>query len=171
MKKLFLLLFLGAISTSLFAQKGLNQLSIGAEVGLPTGTVSNALNVGLGGTAKGLYGVGEAGQVGMTLGFIRYGYSANTGGASASMNVIPIMPGYRHHFDNLYAEGQVGVAIVSSSFSYGGYSSSASTSNASIAIGGGYLYDNFDFSLRYQSYGTGFGTLGLRVAYNISLNI
>ena len=171
MKKLFLLLFIGAISTSLFAQKGHNQVSIGAEVGLPTGSISNALSVGLGGTAKGLYGVGDAGQVGLTLGFIRYGYSNNAGGVSAGMNVIPIMPGYRHHFENLYAEGQVGVAIVSSSFSYGGYSSSASTSNASIAIGGGYLYENFDFSLRYQSYGTGFGTLGIRVAYNFSFNM
>lgn len=171
MKKLFLLLFIGAISTSLFAQKGLNQVSIGAEVGLPTGNISDALSIGLGGTAKGLYGVGAAGQVGLTLGFIRYGYSNNAGGVSAGMNVIPIMPGYRHHFDNLYAEGQVGVAVVSSSFSYGGYSASATTSNASIAIGGGYLYENFDFSLRYQSYGTGFGTLGLRVAYNFSLNI
>lgn|SRR5690606_18419770 len=171
MKKLFLLLFLGAISTSLFAQKGLNQLSIGAEVGLPTGNVSNVLGVGLGGTAKGLYGVGDAGQVGLTLGFIRYGYSTNISGGSAGMNVIPIMPGYRHHFDNIYAEGQVGVAVVSSSYSYGGYSASASTTNASVAVGGGYLYENFDFSLRYQSYGSGFGTLGLRVAYNISLNM
>lgn len=171
MKKLFLLLFIGALSTSLFAQKGHNQISIGAEVGLPTGTVSNVLGVGLGGTAKGLYGVGEAGQVGLTLGFIRYGYSNNIGGASAGMNVIPIMPGYRHHFDNVYAEGQVGLSVVSSSYSYGGYSASASTTNASIAIGGGYLYKNFDFSLRYQSYGSGFGSLGLRVAYNFGFNM
>lgn len=171
MKKLFLLLFVGAISTSLFAQKGHNQASIGAEVGLPTGTVSNAINVGIGGTAKGLYGVGDAGQIGLTLGYISYGYSGSETGMSGAMNVIPIMPGYRHHFDNLYAEGQVGLAIVSSSFNFGGYSSSASTTNTSLAIGGGYLYENFDFSLRYQSYGTGFGTLGLRVAYNFSINM
>ncbi|HLW20194.1 MAG TPA: hypothetical protein VKX33_07725, partial [Cyclobacteriaceae bacterium] len=144
MKKLFLLLFVGAISTSLFAQKGLNQASIGAEIGLPTGTVSNSLNIGLGGTAKGLYGVGEAGQVSFTLGFIRYGFEGAGTDVSAGMNVIPIMPGYRHHFDNLYAEGQVGLAIVKSSFNYGGYSASASTTNASIGIGGGYLYENFD---------------------------
>ncbi|HLW19761.1 MAG TPA: hypothetical protein VKX33_05540 [Cyclobacteriaceae bacterium] len=171
MKKLFLLLFMGVISTSLFAQKGHNQASIGAEVGLPTGSVSNSLNLGFGGTAKGLYGVGDAGQVGFTLGFIRYGFDGAGSGVSAGMNVIPIMPGYRHHFDNLYAEGQVGLAIVKSSFNYGGYSASASTTNASIGIGGGYLYENFDISLRYQGYGTGFGTLGLRVAYNFSLNI
>lgn len=170
MKKLFLLLFIGAISTSLFAQKGLNQASIGAEIGLPTGSVSNALNLGFGGTAKGLYGIGEAGQLGLTLGYIRYGFDGSESGMNAGMSVIPIMPGYRHHFDQLYAEGQVGLAIVKSSFSYSGYSSSASTTNTSVAIGGGYLYDNFDFSLRYQSYGTGFGTLGLRVAYNFSIN-
>lgn len=171
MKKLFLLLFIGAISTSLFAQKGKNQASVGAEVGLPTGTVSNSLNMGLGGTAKGLYGIGEAGQVSFTVGFIRYGFSSTESDVSAGMNVIPVMPGYRHYFDKLYAEGQLGVAIVKSSFSYAGYSASASTTNASLAIGGGYLYENFDFSLRYQGYGNGFGTLGVRVAYNFSLNL
>ncbi|HLT08837.1 MAG TPA: hypothetical protein VK014_15010 [Cyclobacteriaceae bacterium] len=169
MKKLFLLLFLGAISTSLFAQKGLNEVSVGAEIGLPTGTASNALNIGLGGTAKGLYGVSTDGQVSFTTGYIRYGMDGAESGVSAGMSVIPIMPGYRHHFDKLYAEGQLGLVVVKSTFNYLGYSGSASTTDASIGIGGGYLYNNFDFSLRYQTYGTGFGTLGLRVGYKFSI--
>lgn len=171
MKKLFLLLLVGTISTSLFAQKDHNQISAGLEVGLPTGLMTNALGVGIGATGKGLYGVGTNGQLSATLGYIRYGFSESGEGMSAGMSVIPIMPGYRHYFNNVYAEGQLGLAVISSNYNVGGWSGSVSSTNASMAIGGGYLFEDFDVSLRYQGYGIGFGSLGIRVAYNFEFSL
>ncbi|WP_143960856.1 hypothetical protein [Litoribacter populi] len=166
MKKSLITLFFFILTLSLYAQKDNNSLNAGLEVGLPVGVQSNWLSVGLGVTAKGLYGVGEAGQVSGTLGYIRHGYQgASTVNGGVSM--IPIMGGYRHHFESIYGEAQLGLAIVNSAFRVEGFGASGSTLNGSVAIGGGYLYEDFDFSVRYQSYGTGFNTLGLRVAYRL----
>ncbi|MBT0810493.1 hypothetical protein KIH41_04295 [Litoribacter ruber] len=166
MKKLLATAFFFVLSLSLYAQKDNNSLNAGLEVGLPVGIQSSWMSVGIGATAKGLYGVGEAGQVSATLGFIRHGYQGSST-VNGGVSMIPIMGGYRHHFESFYGEAQLGLAIVNSAFRVEGFGASGSTLNGSVAIGGGFLYEDFDFSVRYQGYGTGFNTLGLRVAYRL----
>lgn len=70
MKKTFLLIGISLLSFAGFAQKGNNQINVGVELGLPTGDNGDVSKAGFGGTVKGLYGIGTAGQLSLTTGFI-----------------------------------------------------------------------------------------------------
>src|SRR3546814_282563 len=96
--------------SSAFAQKGNNQVGAGIDLGLPMGDFGDGAKLGIGGTVKGMYGVGTAGQVELTLGYISFGAKENSSVASASTSIIPIFAGYRHHFNGLYVEPQLGVS-------------------------------------------------------------
>ncbi len=160
-----------------FAQKGNNQVGIGLDLGLPMGDFGDGSKLGIGGTAKGMYGVGTAGQVELTLGYISFGAKESSSAASASTSIIPIFAGYRHHFNGLYVEPQLGVSMIKTKVDIdmegmGSFSGSASTSAFGFAVGAGYLFNDFDISARYQSAsknGGSFGFIGLRVGYNFSL--
>ncbi len=181
MKKItFFSMILLFIGFSAFAQKGNNQIGVGLDVGLPMGDFSNGYGVGFGGTAKALYGIGSSGQVELTLGYIGFGAKNSSSDVKGSTNMIPIMFGYRHHLANgIYLEPQLGLMSVSSKVKmpemggFGGTYKSSST-NLGIAVGAGYLYENFDFSLRYQlvsASGGSLGFFGLRVGYNFDLDL
>lgn len=169
---------------SAFAQEGNNQASIGLDLGLPTGDFGKSSNVGFGGTVKGMYGIGTAGQVELTLGYIGFGgKSVDFGGfhSKSSVGIIPILIGYRHHIEDFYLEPQLGLSVFSSkmksSGSIGGMtipSSSSSTTGFGWALGAGYLYQDFDFSIRYQSQSAGGGSIGffgVRVGYNFDIDL
>lgn len=182
MKKtlIFFALFIFIGFTAL-AQKGNNQAGVGLEVGFPMGDFGKGSNIGFGGTAKGMYGIGSAGQVELTLGYIGFGAKGNDSDIKASTGLIPIMFGYRHHLESgIYLEPQLGLMSISSKVSsinvggmeFGG--ASASSTHFSFAAGGGYLYENFDFGLRYQLVSGSGGSLsffGLRIGYNFDLNL
>src|SRR5688572_21828515 len=113
MKKAFLSIFaLVAITVSGFAQEGNNQVSPAAELALPTGDAGDANKLGLGATVKGLYGIGEAGQITFTTGFLASSakpeYKDALGADKITSSMIPLLAGYRHHFNGFYAEPQVG---------------------------------------------------------------
>lgn len=163
------------------AQKGEMQLGAGVDVGLPLGNFGEGYGVGIGASAKGLYGVSDAGQVTLTLGFMRFGMKDGNEFVSGSVGLIPLLAGYRHTFGNLYAEGQVGLTVVRTSVKFkgssdtaglGGLGGSASDTNLGYGIGGGYVFDNWDLGLRFQGVSGDGGSLdfvALRVAYNFSL--
>src|SRR5699024_5401748 len=157
---------------SAFAQKGNNQISIGLDGGFPMGDFGKSSNLGIGGTVKGMYGIGTAGQVELTLGYISFGMKESSSTASASTGIIPIMVGYRHHFNGLYVEPQLGLSMLKTKVDVMGHTASSSTSAFGWALGAGYLFNDFDVSLRYQSAsknGNSLGFLGLRLGYNFSL--
>lgn len=167
-----------------FAQKGNNQVSVGLDVGFPVGDFGESSNVGFGGTVKGMYGVGTAGQMELTLGYLGFSYKNNNSIVKASNNLFPILVGYRHFFDNIYVEPQLGLTVISNKLkrsgvdvggeNIGGENYLISTAAFGWAIGVGYLFDNFDFSIRYQSAsknGGSLGFFGLRVGYNFDINI
>lgn len=178
-----MVLVLVSCSTVFFAnaQKGDIGIGVGIDAGLPLGNFGEGYGVGIGASAKGLYGVSEAGQVTLTLGFMRFGMKDGNEYVSGSAGLIPLLAGYRHTFGNLYAEGQLGLTVVRTSVKFkgssdlpglGGLGGSASETNLGYGIGGGYLFDNWDVGLRFQGVSGDGGSLdfvALRVAYNFSL--
>jgi len=178
MKKLVLASLLTAVfSITTYAQKGAIQLNGGIDIGLPIGNFGEAYGLGFGGTVKGLYGINDEGQVGLTLGYIHFGTKEDLGdGNSVSLGVIPILALYRHSFGKLYVEPQIGFSSIRSKVNFSGagfnFGGSASSTSFSFAAGVGYMLGNIDLSARYQSFsqgGSGAGFAGLRVAYNFSL--
>lgn len=179
MRKIVLLI---AISTLTYftaaAQQGDIGISAGIDVGLPIGNFGERNGIGFGASAKGLYGISDAGQVTLTLGFLRFGMKDGNDLVSGSVALIPVLPGYRHLFGNLYAEGQVGLTAVRTSmkvkkndFGVAG-SASASRTNLGYGIGGGYLMGNWDLGLRFQGVSGNGGSLdlvGVRVAYSFQI--
>lgn len=177
MKKLVLVCLLATLSVAAFAQKGAIDINGGVDVALPLGNFGDGFGTGFGATVKGLYGVSDEGQVGLTLGYIHFGSKEDLGdGNSVSFGVIPILALYRHHFGSLYVEPQIGlsanrskITVSSSEFNFGG---SASSTSLGYAAGIGYLLGDIDISARYQGLsrgGSSSGFAAVRIAYNFPL--
>ncbi|TKK67691.1 porin family protein [Ilyomonas limi] len=174
MKKIFLaIVLIAAVTVGANAQKGTKQISAGVELGLPAGAFGDAAKVGFGVNGKAIFGITDNGAITATTGFSNFGYKYYS---SSNVSIIPILGGYRHDFGGsvkgLYAEPQIGAGIYMSKFGTGSYKSKDSEVNFTWALGGGYVYDNFDFGLRYQraqGEGGGAGFFALKVAYNFPL--
>src|SRR3954447_15249846 len=174
MKKIFFAIALiSAFSVAANAQKGTKQISAGVELGLPTGTFGDAAKVGFGVNGKAIFGITDNGNITATTGISNFGLKGYT---SSNVTVIPVLGGYRHNFQGsakgLYAEPQIGAGIYFSKYGTGGYKETDSEVDFTWALGGGYVYQNFDFGLRYQraqANGGGAGFFALKVAYNFPL--
>lgn len=180
MKKLIIIsLLVAGFSVGAFAQQGGIHLNIGAEGAFPTGDWSEGYNIGFGASAKGLYGVSDAGQAGIHLGWTRFGMKNDFDDEiSGSFSVVPVFAVYRHYFGGLYVEPQVGLSIAKSKITVsdidvGSFSGSGSTTSFGYAAGLGYLMGDIDISARYQGFsesGMNGGFAALRLAYHFSLN-
>lgn len=174
MKKIFFAIVLvAAFSVAANAQKGTKQISAGVELGFPSGDFGAAAKVGFGVNGKAIFGITDDGDITATTGLSNFGYK---GYSSSNVTIIPILGGYRHNFKGsvkgLYAEPQIGVGIYMSKFGTGGYKVKDSEVDFTWALGGGYVYQNFDFGLRYQrgqANGGGAGFFALKVAYNFPI--
>lgn len=165
MKKisLFLVLFV-TLAFAGQAQTGHNQISIGPEVDIPVGSFGDIYKTGFGGTIKGLWGVGTAGQVTLMSGYSTFkGKNQGSGGFDYSgmkFGIIPILVGYRQNFNGLYVEPQLGEAIYTTKsggfkehetrFTYGG--------------GIGFSMNALDLGARIQSH-EGATLVAIRLAY------
>ena len=172
MRKVFLVLASVFALSAANAQSGKNQVGIGVDLGLPMGDFGKGSKLGIGGSAKYLHGVGEAGQVTLTAGYVSFKAKGSDADVSGSTAFLPILVGYRHNFNGLYVEPQLGYTSLSSKYSFGGQSYSASTGGFGYAIGVGYAMEQgLDLGVRYQAVSKD-GTLsfiGFRVGYNFSL--
>lgn len=178
MKRVYLVL-LGTVlfSAAGFAQKGNNQVSVAADVAIPTGDLGDATSIGLGATVKGLYGIGTAGQITFTTGYTAFSAKKELkdalGADKMSQGVIPFLAGYRHNFNGFFAEPQIGYGVYSSKIKGGMFDSKDSDGAFTWAIGAGYVFNQkVEAGLRYQSAsknGESTGFLGIRVGYNFSL--
>ncbi|MBP7557407.1 MAG: outer membrane beta-barrel protein [Chitinophagaceae bacterium] len=176
MKKTFLLIGISLLSFAGFAQKGNNQINVGVELGLPTGDNGDVSKAGFGGTVKGLYGIGTAGQLSLTTGFISFSakseFAELLGADKITSTVVPILAGYRHHFSGFFVEPQVGYGIYGGKIKGGDFATSDSQGAFTWAAGVGYIYKNAEIGARYQSMskdGESSGFVGIRLAYNFSL--
>ncbi|WP_164675002.1 hypothetical protein [Anditalea andensis] len=111
---LFTVLLLGFTLFDLFAQRGNNQLAIGAELD-PVISVDSFLeyNFQVGLPIKIYYGTGNHGQWMFRTGLhYLWTYPKNLFDPvnSITANVVPFALGYRRNFQHLYAEGSVGLA-------------------------------------------------------------
>jgi len=172
MKKQIIFIIFLAISfvttNNIRAQQGEFKINAAAEVGIPLGDFSDITSFGFGVTGKGLYGVSDDGQVGLTIGYLSFSGKKYQGYKYGNYGVIPIMGSYRHFFDAFYGEAQLGFANIG--VRYAGISHTST--DFSWAIGGGYTFDQFDASLRYQGVqtsGDSVGWIGLRFGYTFDL--
>lgn len=161
-------LFLGVLTVQ--AQQGEKGIGVGLDLGLPTGNHSDALGLGIGVSVKGFYGLSDDGDLSLTLGFMKFGEKDNYG---ISYSLVPILAGYRHKFESLYVEPQLGLTTLKAKVDFEGLGNfSSSSTNLGYAIGGGYLMGDWDLGLRYQGVsasGGSFGLVAIRIGYNFSL--
>jgi hypothetical protein len=177
MKKVFLsIVAIVTIVAGSFAQQGNNQISPAVEVAIPTGDAGESSQLGLGVTVKGLYGIGEAGQLTFTTGYLVAGakkeFKELLGADKINSTIIPLLAGYRHNFNGFYAEPQIGYGIYGAKIKGGDYDAKDSEGAFTWAAGVGYVYSNFEGGVRYQSMhknGASSGMIAFRIGYNFSL--
>ena len=178
MKKVYLAI-LGTvlISAASYAQKGNNAIGVAVDAAVPVGSLSDATSFGIGSTAKGLYGIGTAGQLTLTVGYTSFSAKKEIkealGASKFTQGVIPILAGYRHNFNGFFAEPQIGYGIYTTKIKGGLFESDGNEGALTWAIGGGYVFNKkIEAGVRYQSGtkdGESSGFIGVRVGYNFSL--
>ena len=173
MKKIYVVLLATIlISASSFAQKGNNQIGVGADVSMPTSDFGNYFKTGFGGYAKALLGVGKSGQVSFTSGYSSFKAS---GEFPFTLSIIPIMIGYRANFNGFFVEPQLGYSVVGGKLMTEDEGLLTDSQGSFMwAAGIGYVFNNkVEVSARYQlasKEGTNLGAFGLHLGYNFSLN-
>ena len=171
MKKLLLLTAIVLFTLLTRAQSGHNQIGVAFEAGLPMGDFGDAAKTGFGGLVKGLYGVGQAGQVTFTTGYSSFQWKNLGSEESGHSWIMPFLMGYRHNFNGFYAEPELGYGLVGSKYNVTGMSSSASAGAFAWGAGIGFAKNGFDAGVRYQGL-TKDGTvsiIGLHLGYNFTL--
>lgn len=149
------------------AQQHENGINFGPDLYLGLKSFGDAYKAGIGGHVKGLYGVGSAGQATLTIGYASFkGKKTDFFDYSKQQfKVIPILLGYRHHFQDFFVEPQLGVGH--STIDYNDTKLFSQT-KFMYAIGGGYLTHGFEVDLSFQNVGeTGEIALRAGVAYNV----
>jgi hypothetical protein len=177
MKKVFLAICIASISVTGYAQSGTTKIGVGADLAIPVGDFGDLAKTGFGGYAKGLFGIGEAGQITFTTGYSSFKAKGSNSEESATLNIIPLLAGYRQNFSGFYAEPQIGYNIFGLKYKGGGQSASDSEGGFAWAVGFGYVVKNVDLGVRYQGgkpSGGGDGSsdwsfVGIHVGYNFSL--
>jgi hypothetical protein len=162
-----------AIASASFAQKGKNQIGIGAEVGIGT---QSGQGTAFGGTVKYLHGIGTSGQITLTSGALFHSESVTDPDDdtkfTATARYIPVLLGYRHNFNGLYVEPQLGYMSTGVTFKLFGQKESLSSGSFAYGIGGGYAFNNgldLGVSFRNTAESEATGMIAFRVGYNFSL--
>jgi hypothetical protein len=167
MKKILFVFAIAAASIAANAQSGKNQLGIGPEVALSTASGGGTM---IGGTAKYMHGVGTAGQITLTAGYLFD--SEGEGDEKVTVSQLPILAGYRHYFNGLFVEPQAGYISTGVKMNYLGNDFSASSGSFGYAIGGGYAMANgldLGVSFRNVAESGAKGMIVFRAGWNFSL--
>lgn len=107
----FLLIFLILLWSKTKAQNQTN-ISIGAEIGLPSGNFGNLTAIGLGVSAKADFAIAERFALSINGGFINF-FTRNTLIVNGKdFSYLPAKAGVKYFFnESLYAEAQLGAAF------------------------------------------------------------
>ena len=173
MKKI-ILFFVSVITiSSLKAQQGNNQIGIAAEAGLPIGDFADGYKTGIGGALKGLFGIGQSGQITFTTGYMGFKNKESTNDLKYSSTIIPLLAGYRHNFTGgVYIEPQLGYGIYGTKVEFMDEDETDSEGAFTYALGVGFAASGFDAGIRYQGAskdGSNTSLIGVRVGYNFTL--
>jgi hypothetical protein len=171
MKRIKILLAVTAVvfSVSSYGQ-GRPSLSIGAELGVPTGDLNLTQKIGVGGTAKLAFPVGGGTAITLQSGIISFSGDEFGTTKLPAYNFIPIKAGVRHQFvpGGFYVEPQLGYTSINNTNSSG-----SAKGGFTYAANAGYFINNqFDISARYEAVSKSNQTLpfiGMRLAYNFGL--
>ncbi len=173
MKKLAILFAAVFLSVMGYTQQGTTQLSVGPEIGFPTGDFKDWAKTGFGGTAKALFGIGTNGQVTLTAGYLSFGFDGDMSEFEGNFGILPILAGYRQNFNGFYIEPQAGIGIYNYKVKFMGEEDTDSESAFTWSLGAGYVVNQVvDIGVRYQSAdvdGDNVAGFGLRVAYVFNL--
>lgn len=150
--KRILLTLLMAIGLGSFAraQKGVNAVKVLAEVGFPL----QEYNPGAGVQVKFLYGVGRAGQIGLTAGFTTLVSREPVVGGDfepSRLTTIPVLLGYRHHMKAFYLELQAGYGALNGKVDIGGDWARHSVGAFYWSAGAGFEHKRLEVGVRYLS--------------------
>ena len=150
-----------------FAQRGMNGITIRADIGLPIGDFGEFYKTGFGGHVMGKFGVGTAGQISLRSGYMTFTSDIDN---DFSTNVIPVMAGYRHNLSGFYVHPELGIGMIGSKYEGG---ESEHESRFAWAIGAGFGRRNLDIGARYEKISTGtddvqFSFIGLHLGYTFS---
>ena len=173
MKKIILFFTCILTMSAVKAQQGNNQIGIAAEAALPLGDFADSYKTGIGGSLKGLFGVGQAGQVTFTTGYTSFKGESSTSDFKYTSTIIPLLGGYRHNFaGGIYVEPQLGYGIYGYKTEIMDEDETDSEGAFTYAIGVGFAASGFDAGLRYQGAskdGSNTSFVGIRVGYNFTL--
>ena len=174
MKKINMILLAVIVTASSFAQKGNNAIGAGADLSFPMGVFGNAFKTGMGVYAKGLFGVGKAGQITFTGGYSTFKEIGSGFGWSGKLSFVPLMIGYRHNFNGFFVEPQFGFGNLTYKYTEDGDFWNETEGLVTWAASAGYVFNkHVELSGRYQrsNNATSNGELfGIRLGYNFSLS-
>ncbi|MBI9071886.1 MAG: outer membrane beta-barrel protein [Melioribacteraceae bacterium] len=147
-KVLFTVVLLLCVTVAVNAQSGQMAVGGGIVVAMPMGDFGDEAGMGFGATVRGEYALNKQMSIVADIGYITYG-EEELFNISYSYSQIPIMAGVKYYFNNgFYGIGQLGIHMFSfdmdvpsetyMGITVGGGSSSSSTSEFGLNIGGGY---------------------------------
>ena len=174
MKGVYMIIAAVLFSAAAFAQKGNNAIGAGGDIGFPTGDFGDYFKPGFGFYVKGMFGVGKAGQVTLTSGYSAFKEKDGWTDYATTVNVIPLFIGYRHHFNSVFIEPQLGYAVYGSKYvCWDDDTDTESDGALNAALSVGYVFQKgVEISARYQTGGKNgwnVNLFGLRIGYNFSL--
>jgi len=173
MKRIILFFVCAVAMSAAKAQQGKNQIGIAAEAALPLGDFADSHKTGIGGSVKGLFGIGQAGQITFTTGYTSFKGEESTDDFKYTATIIPLLAGYRHNFTGgLYVEPQLGYGIYGSKVEIMDEDETDLEGAFTYAIGLGFAASGFDAGVRYQGAskdGSTTSFVGIRVGYNFTL--
>ena len=158
--------------TSFAGGDATGRLSIGANVGLPTGDDAKVYTLAIGGSARYELPVGDNLGITGTVGYNSYLLKSEFSGLGISLSSIPILAGAKYYFtenqNGLYGMVQIGITMTTAKVEFLGASVSASTSNLTYGPAVGYHMTNLDFGVGYDilsQTGASSAIIDLRLAY------
>jgi len=165
------------ISQNSYAQKGKNEIAIGAEIGPSFRQGFFGMRYQMGIPVKIYYGVGTRGQLLFRTGVHTYPTSTHSNGvwSSSKNHFIPLTLGFRYNLDKIYLEGSIGAARNFESYSpidpleqEVHYTETLYTNGAEI----GYHFKRFDLGISLNHIGArrvSSNYFGLKALYRLGL--
>lgn len=154
---LFILLLSGVTCFDLFAQRGNNQIAIGAELGPVVTNAFRRYEYQMGVPVKAYFGTGKHGQWMIRSGVHHLWIPSQElfePLQSMTAYVVPLAFGYRKNINNWYAEGSIGIAWERATNDYGSHdwgTTSSSQYPLNFGIEVGYQIQKFDFGVSLQN--------------------
>ncbi len=173
-KKILLITFLLIPFFSL-AQKNKNYLKVAGQVAIPTGNLSDIVNIGVGGSVKGIFGFSKLPQYfTVEAGYNRFGVKNLSAGSTGNYSAIPVYAGYRARMGSIIFDAQAGASFNRIAGSGPGGAASDTQTAFGWAFGASYEYKQVELGLRFQSSEASNDVfvirfVGARIGYNFSL--